>query len=76
MKMEVAHTGRTGKETSITFDTDRNIFCYGRVSHDVFIYAEQTRDVLGVIRDLLEIGYKEVPIEEFGSEEDVFWNSL
>ena len=43
MKMEIAHIGRTGKETTITFDTDRKIFCHGREPHDVFIYAEQTR---------------------------------
>lgn len=65
MKMEVAHTGRTGKETTITFDTDRKMFCYGREPHDVYIYAEQTRDVIGVINDLKKIGYKEVIVEEF-----------
>ena len=63
--MEIAHTGRTGKETTITFDTERNIFCFGRCSHDVYIYAEQTRDVNGVIRDLKAIGYKEVTSDEF-----------
>lgn len=60
MRMEIAHTGRTGKDTSITFDTDKKIFCRNRERHDVFIYAGQTRDVNGVIRDLLDIGYKEV----------------
>ena len=68
MKMEIAHTGRTGKETSITFDTDRKIFCYGRESHDVFIYAEQTRDVIGVVNALKRIGYVEVTAEEFRKE--------
>ena len=65
MKMEIAHTGRTGKETTITFDTDRKIFCFGRMPHDVYIYAEQTRDVTGVIYALKNIGYEEVSVEEF-----------
>ena len=65
MKMEIAHSGRTGKDTSITFDTEREIYCYGRESHDVYIYAEQTRDVIGVVYDLNDLGYKEVSIEEF-----------
>ena len=65
MKMEIAHSGRTGKDTSITFDTDRLIYCFGREEHDVYIYAEQTRDVMGVVADLNRIGYKEVTVEEF-----------
>ena len=65
MKMEIAHTGRTGKETTITFDTDRKMFCYGMEPHDVFNYAEQTRDVVHVINDLKKIGYKKVTVEEF-----------
>ena len=65
MTMEIAHTGRTGKETTITFDTERKVFCYCREPHDVYIYAEQTRDVKGVIADLKKIGYKEVSIEEY-----------
>ncbi len=65
MRMEIAHTGRTGKETTITFDTDRKIFCYGWESHDVYIYAEQTRDVMGVVNALKRIGYVEVTAEEF-----------
>lgn len=68
MRMEIAHTGKTGKETTITFDTDRMMFCYAREPHDVFIYAEQTRDVLNVIYDLKRIGYKEVTVEEFRKE--------
>lgn len=65
MKMLIAHTGRTGKDTSITFDTERKIYCYNREPHDVYIYAEQTRDVTGVVYDLQKIGYKEVTIEDF-----------
>ena len=65
MIMEIAHTGRTGKETSITFDTERNIFCYGRERHDVYIYAEQTRDVVNVVFDLKRIGYEEMSVAEF-----------
>lgn len=65
MRMEIAHTGRTGKDSTITLDTDRKIFCSGRQKHDVFIYAEQTRDVNNVITDLLRIGYKRVGVEEF-----------
>lgn len=65
MKMEIAHVGRTGKDTTIVFDTDRKIFCYGRAPYDVFIYAEQTRDVEGVVYGLEKIGYVEVTVEEF-----------
>ena len=65
MIMEIAHTGRTGKDTSITFDTDNKIFCYGREWHEVYIYAEQTRDVIGVVDNLINIGFKEVSVEEF-----------
>ena len=68
MKMEVAHIGRTGKETTITFDTDRQIYCYGREPHDVFIYAEQTKDVKGVITGLKNCGYREVTLDEFRKE--------
>lgn len=67
MIMEIAHTGRTGKDTSITFDTDNKIFCYGRGWHEVYIYAEQTRDVIGVVENLKNIGFKEVNSEEFRS---------
>ena len=65
MKMLIAHSGRTGKDTSITFNTDRNVFCYGRKEHDVYIYAEQTRDVTGVVNDLKKIGFIEVNAEDF-----------
>ena len=65
MIMEIAHSGRTGKDTSITFDTDRKVYCMGREKHDVYLYAEQTRDVTGVIYDLGKIGYKEISCEEF-----------
>ena len=65
MKMGISHIGQTGKETAITFDTDRNMFCYGRRPCDVFIYAEQFRDVTGVVNGLKKIGYAEVTVEEF-----------
>ncbi len=65
MKMEIAHTGRTGKDTSVTFDTDRKIYCLSREEHDVYIYAEQTKDVKYVIYDLIKLGYTEVSCEEF-----------
>ena len=65
MIMTIAHTGRTGKDTSITFDTDKKIYCNSREEHDTYIYAEQTRDVTSVIRDLKHIGYTEVSSEEF-----------
>ena len=65
MKMLIAHSGRTGKETSVTFDTDRKIFVRGREDFDVFLYAEQTHDVNGVIDDLLKIDFREVSREEF-----------
>lgn len=65
MRMEIAHTGKTGKDTSITFDTNQKILCYGREKHDVYIYAEQTRDVTSVIADLQNIGFEEVSREEF-----------
>lgn len=68
MRMEIAHMGRTGKETTITFDTDRKIFCYGWESHDVFIYAERTHDVINVVDALKRIGYVEVTAEEFKKE--------
>lgn len=68
MIMEIAHTGRTGKETTITFDTDTKTFCYNREKHDVFIYAERTGDVEGVVFDLKRIGYKEVDIATFREE--------
>ncbi len=70
MKMEIAHVGRTGKETTITFDTDKKIYCYGREPHDVYIYVEQTRDVKNVINDLTKIGYKEVERIYFRQEKD------
>ena len=69
MKMLIAHSGRTGKETSITFDTDRKIFIHERGDFDVFLYAEQTRDIKGVISDLLKIGFREVSRNEFKLEE-------
>lgn len=65
MRMTIAHTGRTGKETTITFDTERKVWCYASKPHDVWIYAELTRDVNSVIRDLKNIGYTEIPVEEF-----------
>lgn len=65
MRMQIAHSGKTGKDTSITFDTDEKIFCYGREKHDVFIYAEQTKDVTGVINDLKNIGFEEVDRGQF-----------
>ena len=69
MKMEIGHTGRTGKDTTITFDTDRKIFCYGWESHDVYIYAERTRDVVNVVDALKRIGYVEVTADEFIGKE-------
>ena len=64
--MQVAHTGRTGKDTSVTFDTDKQNFCRSRrPRHDVYIYAEQTRNVTGVIKGLEKIGYKEVDLNDF-----------
>ena len=68
MTMTIAHTGRTGKETTITFDTDRKVWCRNSEPHDVWMYAELTRDVKGVIRDLNNIGYTEVSVEEFRKE--------
>ena len=65
MVMEIAHSGRTGKDTSITFDTEQKIYCYGREQHDVYIYAEQTRDVKGVVFDLEDLGFEEVDVTEF-----------
>lgn len=65
MIMTIAHTGRTGKETTITFDTDRKVWCNTNKPHDVWIYAELTKDVNGVIRDLKNIGYTYIPVEEF-----------
>ena len=65
MRMEIAHFGRTGKTTDVTFDTDRSIYVLERAPHDVYIYAERTRDVNGVISDLKRLGYKEVSIREF-----------
>ena len=63
--MEIAHTGRTGRDTSITFNTEKKIFCFGREKHDVYMYAERTRDVIGVIKDLARAGFIEVGREEF-----------
>lgn len=34
MIMEIAHTGRTGRDTSITFNTEKKIFCFGREKHE------------------------------------------
>ena len=67
MKMLVAHSGRTGKDSSITFDTERKVFCRGRADHNVFIYAEKKSDVDGVVRDLIHRagGFVEVSLEEF-----------
>lgn len=65
MKMEVAHVGRTGKDSTITFDTDRKLFTRGRMEHDVYIYAERTADVNYIINDLKRINYREVSLEEF-----------
>ena len=66
MIMEISHVGRTGKDTTINFDTERKIFCFTRYQkHDVYIYAERTGDVNSVVYALKGIGYKEVNIEEF-----------
>jgi hypothetical protein len=66
MIMAINHTGRTFKETGVTFDTDNRIFCSCYLGkHDVYIYAEQTRDVKGVIYDLEKYGYQEVDKETF-----------
>ena len=68
MKMKIVHSGKTGKDTSLTFDTDRKVFCMSRcVKEDVRIVAEQTRDVLWVKEDLLKIGYREVTVEEYNA---------
>ena len=65
MKMLVAHSGRTGKDSSMTFDTEREVFCYGRAEHNVFIYAEKKSDVTSVVGDLTRLGYKEISLDEF-----------
>lgn len=61
MKMMIAHVGRTGKNSTIIFDTETKT--YGKVpcgDHDVYIYAERTADVTYVIQDLKRLGYEEV----------------
>lgn len=70
MRMLIAHTGRTGKDSSITFDTDREVFCRGRAkNHNAFIYAEKKSDVDSVVYDLTHSnrvgGFVEVSIDEF-----------
>lgn len=61
MKMMIAHVGRTGKNSTIIFDTEEKTYrrtSYG--DHDVYIYTERTGDVTYVIQDLKRLGYREV----------------
>ena len=63
MKMMIAHVGRTGKDSTIIFDTEAKTYTRGHVhggDHDVYIYAERTADVNYVIHDLKNLGYKEM----------------
>lgn len=68
MKMHIAHFGRTGKDSSITFDTEEKVYYKGRnshrVNHDVYIYAERTGDVDSVVMELKQLGYKEACIKD------------
>ncbi len=62
MKMWVYHTGRTGKETSILFDTDRKSFRFGDLGfpkHDASVYVDRVKDITYLKWDLLACGFKE-----------------
>jgi hypothetical protein len=60
MRINVYHVGRTGKETSVTFDTETKQYCTKDSAADLRIYVEQTRDVKNLYLKLKYLGFIEV----------------